>query len=679
MKNSTLICKATIAIFLSLLFLGACNQKEETNTPTIRLKSPAAEETFDLNDGNVRFEWQVTGVIPGGYTVVLATDPSMIDVKTYNTPPTAFSKELYAEDLDIVLKNWGYKANELALVYWKVEATEDEVDEEGLRPVNIRRLSAEAVEIALITPARNALIDLGAANSLKFEWAENSDIEAYSFEFSQQEDGDKLAVSVGVDLNTISGNSVTISSTGLTGMIESLGLTAPVTTFFWKVRSKTSSAPGASESRRVRLIKIGAEGLSPVENLTAIPGNKRAKLTWDVGDPRIRKVTITWNGGSKTMDVSSDDFTMDTIIEPLGEGSYTFTVVCQDELENSSDPATADANVYGDAFAAGLKNRSMELSSLTRDGVMITIPKIDNSYLLYSDLIYTDGSGQVVSVRIGNDETEKFFALGAITLGTAVTIESTYAPQPIVLDPVVPSDVSRLYVPDYSLMNKTLHEKVANVAHDHGFTAGFEYSFMFDGLMLVANNMWHTAANSENASGTNNSLVGSPIMCTIDLGEVANISSFVIWGRYGGIPGALIQDGGTGPGGSYFSYGSYNPRKFAIWGSNTAPANVTDADIWKADGTWLNTWTKLAECEIVRPSGCPVTSYRDEDLTLHPCAFPPDDQDMLAANAGFEFTIPLDMPAMRYIRLVVTENWDFNIRKRISIAEMSFYKYIPEE
>lgn len=667
------IYKILTVVFSLLLF--ACDNSEETS-PTIRLKLPGVDASYNLNEGNIRFEWQVTGVIPGGYILTLATDPTMVASKIYETPATSFSKEVPAEELDLLLKEWGYKANELTQIYWKVEAKEGNVDAEPVRPINIRRLETDPVEIALVAPPRNALIDLEAVSEVTFEWDKHEEVGSYALEFSQQEDGDKLVVSLGADINLINGNFITISSQGLNSMIETLGLTAPVSTFWWKVRSKTINAPGVSESRKIRFIKIGAEEISPVNNLKAIPGNKRTKLTWDVDDPRISQVSISWNGGSMDVSVETGEENKEVIIDGLTEGSYLFKLISKDSTGNISEEVTVSANVYSDTFFEGKANREIELVSLTRNGILLNIPKINSDYLINSELTYVDADGGVVKMDIPNNLTEYLFRTEDIDLETTMTLQSVYAPEPVVLDSVRPSPLSSVYVPDFKVMDRTKHSKVANVAGDLGANAGFGYQMLFDGITDNNLNMWHVAGGDLNASAEVNSLVGNPILLTLDLGETANLSSLVTWGRYGGLPGKLLGDGS---GGSYWAYGSYNFRVFEVWGSNVAPTNVGDNNTWKADGTWKNSgnWIKLADCEIIRPSGCLGTSYKNEDLTKYPGAYPPNDEDVLAAAQGFEFAIPMDKPAVRYVRLVVTQTWDIDKRKRVSQGELSFYKYIP--
>lgn len=672
------IFKTITVVFFFLLLIASCNKEELL--PTIRLITPETDASINLNEEKVRFEWQVTGIITSGYTLTLANDLEMTTSKTYETTAATFSKEVHVEEMDLLLKEWGFQANELATIYWRVSATgaEASVDAEPLRPVNIRRLVADAIEIELKTPASNQLIDLEVTPEVTFEWDEYETINGYILEFSQSQDGDKLDVNLGVDLAMISDNSITISSERLNSMITSLGLTSPVVAFWWKVRSTIANAPGVSESRKVRFIQKGAGSISPVTNAEVFPGNKRVKLTWNIDDPRISEVSITWNGGSEDVVVEPDTEYMEVFIEGLSEGSHVFKLLAKDMSGNVADEVQLNANVYGDAFSEGKENRSLEVASLTRDGILLSIPKIESDYLLKSELTYTNAQGDIVIIDITNDAIEHLFDMNQIRLGEDITLQSFYAPEPDAIDIVEPSPASSVFVPVYQLMDKTKHAKVPDIITDHGALDGFGYELLFDGITTGSLNMWHTSGASTNASGSTNSLVDSPILLTLDLGETANLSSFVIWGRDGGTPDKPASDAS---GGSFWAYGSYNARKFEVWGSNKAPANIGDESIWKADGAWKisGDWVMLADCEIKRPSGNMGTSYRNEDLEKYPGAYPPNEEDLLAAARGFEFSVPMDKPAVRYVRLVITKNWDTSQRKRVSQAELSFYKYTPDE
>jgi hypothetical protein len=82
---------------------------------------------------------------------------------------------------------------------------------------------------------------------------------------------------------------------------------------------------------------------------------------------------------------------------------------------------------------------------------------------------------------------------------------------------------------------------------------------------------------------------------------------------------------------------------------------ITDA--YYEDGSWKADWTRLAECEIIKPSGSPMGTNTPEDLAAH--------------NAGFEFEMPQDVPKVRYIRFEVRETWGRTAA--IHLAEISVF------
>ena len=110
MKNNIIhkIASLVLGVFLISGFFSACEEENQQEYKAIRMETPEAGASFDLADGAVRFRWQVSGIIPDGYTFILASDPSEADRKGYEMQATAFSREMDAADLDLLLKQWGY-------------------------------------------------------------------------------------------------------------------------------------------------------------------------------------------------------------------------------------------------------------------------------------------------------------------------------------------------------------------------------------------------------------------------------------------------------------------------------------------------------------------------------------------------------------------------------------------
>lgn len=121
-----------------------------------------------------------------------------------------------------------------------------------------------------------------------------------------------------------------------------------------------------------------------------------------------------------------------------------------------------------------------------------------------------------------------------------------------------------------------------------------------------------------------------PAAMTVDLGNTAKLSRFVIHMRNWGI---------------YYEHG--NPRKMEIYTCDHTP---------NSNGDWSE-WTKIMDAEIVKPSGSPGKTVTDLDLET--------------ARNGHEFSFDLATPPMRYIRILYTSAWDGS--SYTSPAELTFY------
>jgi hypothetical protein len=111
---------------------------------------------------------------------------------------------------------------------------------------------------------------------------------------------------------------------------------------------------------------------------------------------------------------------------------------------------------------------------------------------------------------------------------------------------------------------------------------------------------------------------------TLDLGKLSKVSRFITWQR--------------GDGGRYYRAG--NTKTFEVY---TYTGNPVDNE--NPSGDWSQ-WQLIANCEVIKPSNSSGTTVTDEDE--------------LAAINGHEFSIPLSLPPVRYLRfkvLIVWGNW----------------------
>jgi len=113
-----------------------------------------------------------------------------------------------------------------------------------------------------------------------------------------------------------------------------------------------------------------------------------------------------------------------------------------------------------------------------------------------------------------------------------------------------------------------------------------------------------------------NSSIPAPF--TIDFSKKVKLSRFVFFNRNFN--------------NSYYSWG--NPKTFEVYVCFGTPS---------ISGDWSE-WTKIMDCIQVKPSGSAGTTQTDDDVA--------------AAEAGFEFEVDLELPPVRYIRFVITSTWE---------------------
>jgi hypothetical protein len=128
-----------------------------------------------------------------------------------------------------------------------------------------------------------------------------------------------------------------------------------------------------------------------------------------------------------------------------------------------------------------------------------------------------------------------------------------------------------------------------------------------------------------------------PQFFTIDLGVEAKVSRFILWNRGGG-----------------YYYGQHNPQFFEVWGAKELKTGVPDEYWWE---DWKNDWELLGDYEVVKPSGSPLGTVTADDRAF--------------ADAGFNFSFPLESEKARYLRFVVKQTFANTVA--LHIAEITIY------
>jgi hypothetical protein len=107
-----------------------------------------------------------------------------------------------------------------------------------------------------------------------------------------------------------------------------------------------------------------------------------------------------------------------------------------------------------------------------------------------------------------------------------------------------------------------------------------------------------------------------PQSVTIDMGVLGKISRIRVYQRMG----------------SVYTFMGGNLRLFEVWGCETLDLS----------GNW-DSWTKLMDCESIKPSGLPVGENTNEDIAV--------------ARDGEDFFNSSSNPKVRYIRIKVLKTW----------------------
>ncbi len=162
--------------------------------------------------------------------------------------------------------------------------------------------------------------------------------------------------------------------------------------------------------------------------------------------------------------------------------------------------------------------------------------------------------------------------------------------------------------------------KGVNLPGDAKTAFGWVLPRLWDGI--IGNQGFHSLDEGGSSDGWAHTF-------TIDLGEKVQISRIKTYQRSDRF---------------YYSHG--NIRKFEVWGSEA---------IDYSDGSFDN-WTKLMDCESIKPSGLPVGQVSNEDIQY--------------ASQGEEFICSPDNPKVRYLRFRVHETWSGSLFIHISEIEV---------
>lgn len=355
------------------------------------------------------------------------------------------------------------------------------------------------------------------------------------------------------------------------------------------------------------------------------PGFERIKIWMLLSDPNITESRIYWNNKTDSVEipVKKDAYGTDTIsfmITDLPEGTFSFSVFTLDRGGNFSIGLDTATTVYGAKYENGLLNRTMWNASLVNGKPRIYWNDPVDTTLIGTNVEFKSLDNEEKVIFVSNSESVT--RINEKVLGDSVQYTSLYVPDSLAIDTfysAVKTVILKEAIPRELDKSKF---KPYPLPGDIGPKSGYEMSALWD-------DKFYNISDAFAALGT-----GIPHWYTFDLGLEVSLDHFILWqfGEYS----------------TKYFYANANIKKCEIWGS-TAP---------DPDGSW-NGWTKLAECEIAKPSGLPLEKNTDEDIEN--------------ALNGHKFIVAENSPPVRFIRIKVLETWKTYGDGHSVLQEISFY------
>ncbi len=292
-------------------------------------------------------------------------------------------------------------------------------------------------------------------------------------------------------------------------------------------------------------------------------------------------------------------------------GEYSVKLFAVDRSGNESEPVAVAVHPETPAYIRVFESldliRTFGGASTTFENVteanigLVILTENNNGELVPVDALYTSQQNGSFTVR-GYDTVPRIFGIYVRDRWDNVSDTLIRTLKPLFEKPLDRTKFAEYQLPD----------DAPKAFESAGYTPAKAWDGIIDGFA------WHTA----------NAGVILPLQITFDLGVVAQLSRVKLWDRKG------------------YEFTTHSLRKFAIWGRET----LTQEPGY--DG-----WTKLVDCESIKPSGLPLGQANADDLA--------------AAAAGMEYDIPSDAPQVRYIRIQMFENWSGGVA--VNIGEMAFW------
>lgn len=354
-----------------------------------------------------------------------------------------------------------------------------------------------------------------------------------------------------------------------------------------------------------------------LKGIRAHAGHDRLMLSGELPvDHTIQSVKVWWNDGRDSLvmpvDPASIGDSLRIMLEDLDEAMYLLQLITFDNKGNTSVRSQIEGRVYGQEYISTLLERPLGSIEYNHNRLNMEWLGAEGT-AIGTEVEYTNTANVNTSIVVPPDEMTT--AITDYLPGTTIRHRTLFKPDTLAIDTF------------YTAFEEITIDMVSFDHVDLDNDRFVEYQLPGDAVPWTgANNaiasLWSGVLQGNQSAGAWYRTAdgsGIPHHFQFDLGVTTVLHEYRIWQR-----GTVNENN--------LLYANGNLRRWEIWGS-TDPAE---------DGTF-DGWVKLMDCEVIKPSGAPVGQNMPEDIA--------------AAQAGHQFTLPEDAPYVRYIRINVLETW----------------------
>lgn len=389
-----------------------------------------------------------------------------------------------------------------------------------------------------------------------------------------------------------------------------------------------SSCDSQTDIYEKYIVPNGLTYPGPALEAMSYPGDRRIKISWLRGtDPRVETAKIFWNNYTDSVElaVEAGIDTVNYIIAPIAENTYSFMIHTYDSEGNKSIPVEVLGTVFGENYRSMLANRLLKSTYYDGQDLLLRWGTAESTETSIEVSWMNSGDNTRQTVTVEPSETETL--LPYFDVENPLTYSSTHKPDSLAIDVVQAIATERMINPVIEILKASW--TAYPLPGDMGINGSYPLSRLWDGNF---GNFMHSTDP-----------VTLPCTFTWDLGLTAKLSRMKLWPR-----GDRNDD----------NWDRGHPRVFEIYGAS-AP---------NPDGSLDDSWTLLGEFVCVQPSGN-GTKTPFEGPTASDIAFGRSglDFEFVPANPGDP------IPTIQYVRFRSLEHFNPTQPPRILLSEISLW------